>query len=480
NIDFVNDSSTASAAKNVTVLVAGNGLTSADTVSGINVFEAGGNVQFAGTSIAAQNVTTVAADGSITVSDGTNSLVFQSDSLLPVELLGVNVNATSKIISLSVRGIVPAWTLNTNQERLIDSISNAPSGTVAKDLRTFIGSQSDPLRSINQALPALNSALFQISQRNVVRFNRSNYDRLRFLNDNRPKRYMDILLGQSDPCSSAGCSSGFNAWFEGFGDFLQQDDTALIQGYRANIGGFHLGLDKRISRSWIAGLGFSGSYADMKTNDRLQNGTLDQSLITAYGSFTTDDDWTFSASAGYSYNNYEIERNIVNFANLQSRHHANQWFTAFEVAKKLRFDSFDVQSYFAFDYIGIDENAYNEKTGGQLMSTVHDNQNDSYLQTIGVRLGRTVRLENGGIINPALNLGWVYDYGKGNVFTAARYTGGNTFTIIGNPVAKNRLRIGTSLDAKVRHNITIFGRYDGELSNNFTAHIGQAGINITF
>ncbi|MDR3232992.1 MAG: hypothetical protein LBT46_04910, partial [Planctomycetaceae bacterium] len=39
NIDFVNDSSTASAAKNVTVLVAGNGLTSADTVSGINVFE---------------------------------------------------------------------------------------------------------------------------------------------------------------------------------------------------------------------------------------------------------------------------------------------------------------------------------------------------------------------------------------------------------------------------------------------------------
>ncbi|MDR1923673.1 MAG: autotransporter outer membrane beta-barrel domain-containing protein, partial [Planctomycetaceae bacterium] len=286
-----------------------------------------------------------------------------------------------------------------------------------------------------------------------------------------------------DSCNSAGSfglcgGSHYNTWFEGFGNFLRQSNTNALQGYRANSGGFNLGIDRQINKYTIVGFSFGGAYTDIKTNNRTQWGDVEQYLFAVYSSRTFGD-VTLSLSGGYAHSEYKLTRNPGG-TQLDSKHDGDQFFASFEIAEKIRYATYDLTPFLAFDYINLDEEGYGERdAGGGVQNTIKGQDSDSYLQTLGVRIGRT-RYVNGWIVNPSLTAGWVHDYGSSNIYTTAQYTGGQQFTIKGAPMNKNRGLFGVNLNVAVSPNLTLFGRYDGEFSSKFQVQTAQAGLNYKF
>jgi uncharacterized protein with beta-barrel porin domain len=492
----------------VSVLVGNSGDLYVDDLASTQIiFEStgSGKIQLGSNDITVGD-TSVGNDGKITIAAGNHKIVIENEYELDLEK--ATVGAGSQTLSLTAKGtIVPLPTdVTPNQLAVYESLDHSSLGSFANQLQYDLHNQpvAERKAALEALLPTVNSALFVATQRNVVTANRSIYNRLHSL-QNRPVRYANnslprpIMLGQScDPCEPVSCEQvecdpcdpcnsfgGFgncsiaDAWFEGFGDFLRQSSTNTLQGYRANTGGFNLGIDKRYSRNTILGIGFGSAYADIKTNDHSQWGDVEQYVFSVYGSRSWDD-LTFSFSSGYAYSDYKLTRN-PGAAKVTSKHDGDQYFAAFELAKKTRFGRYEMTPFYAIDFIRLEEGAYNEYTTGHNAAARIDAQNsNSYLQTLGVRFGRAKKW-NGWLVKPVVTAGWVHDYGSGNIYTTAQYTGsGSKFTIKGASVNKNRALVGINLNIVTSPNVTVYGGYNGEFADQFQVQTAQIGLNYSF
>jgi uncharacterized protein with beta-barrel porin domain len=495
NIKFASD-----AVGKVKVIVGNSGdLTVNDSEEKHTVFQAGGTIQLGAQDIN-DNTWVAAADNTITIDDsasggsGDHKIVFSGVS--GIELQQAKV-INSKQLELTAMGtIVPLPSdITPNQLAFFNSLDEVRDlGTFANYLKASLWeSGTVDKAALEAALPTVNSALFVASQRNVVSANRSIYNRLHFLQDAQPRlggfaNGETIFRGQNSACDPCGSVSDprnsrnsltANAWFEGFGDFLRQSNTGTLQGYRSNVGGFNLGVDQRINRYTILGIGFGGAYADMKTNDHSQWGDVEQYIFSLYGSRSWDN-WTFSFAGGYAYSDYDLTRHPVG-VEIRSNHNGDQYFASFELAQKLRFAKYDLTPFYALDFVRLEEEGYDEYTTGSnaLASSIDAQNTNSYLQTIGVKFGRSRRW-HGWIVNPSVTAGWVHDYGAGNIYTTAQYAGGSRFTIKGAAINKNRGLIGANLSIATSPNLTIFGGYNGEFAGHFQVQTAQAGLNYAF
>jgi uncharacterized protein with beta-barrel porin domain len=480
-------------------VVVGNEDLSFDATKEHTVFEATGGTLRLGTADLNNNeVANVDADNKITIADTTgHSIEFRGADGIALEK--ATVKSLSKELSLTATGtVVPMPTLTPNQTEVYNSLDGADPGKFANSLKAYVSRGNDDERraALEAALPTINSALFVASQRNVVTANRSIYNRLQFL-QNRSARYsgfsrpQTVLLGQSsdcDPCEPVACdpcnpcdssNSKIDAWFEGFGNFLRQSNTNTLQGYRANVGGFNLGIDKQLDRRTILGVSFGGAYADLKTNDRTQWGDVEQYLFSVYGSRTWDK-WTFSFSSGYAFSDYNLTRHPGN-VKINSKHDGDQYFAAFELAQKLRFNGYDLMPFYAIDFTRLEEGAYTEynTTTNAVAANIDAQHSNSYLQTLGVKFGRVGKWR-GWLLKPVVTAGWVHDYGSGNIYTTAQYDGGSKFTIKGASVHKNRALIGINFNIITSPNLTIYGGYNGEFANQFQTQTAQIGLNYAF
>jgi uncharacterized protein with beta-barrel porin domain len=498
NINFAADGNTQA----VQVAVGNSGKFYVDDGEKTNtVFEATGEIQLNGTAIAIDNHT--ADNNKITIDDDSDHKIVFS-GVNGINLQSADVLNGSKELTLTAKGtyIPLPSNITPNQKSLYDSLDTADDiSTFANRLKAYISlSDGDAaqLAAIEAALPTVNSALFVASQRNVVSANRSISNRLHFLQDRQPRvsgfalRDGDVIFrgqnsacdpcGVYDPCGSfTGLGNGSltaNTWFEGFGDFLRQSNTDHLQGYRSNVGGFNLGVDQQLNRHLILGVSFGGAYADMKTNDLSQWGNVEQYLFSIYGSRSWDD-WTFSFSGGYAYSDYDLTRHPGN-VEIRSEHNGDQYFASFELARKMRFAKYDLTPFYALDFIRLEEEGYDERDAfNTVVSSIDAQNSDSYLQTIGVKFGRSRRW-HGWIVNPTVTAGWVHDYGSGNVYTTAQYAGGSKFTIKGAAINKNRGLIGANLNIATSPNLTIYGGYNGEFAGRFQVQSVQAGLNYMF
>ncbi|MDR1925255.1 MAG: autotransporter outer membrane beta-barrel domain-containing protein [Planctomycetaceae bacterium] len=504
SIDFVSNGAGQSTDKVSVLVTNSDDLYIDENATDITVFEAHDKLKIAGTVITNNTAETATGDTGETkiafTDDGGNTLEFEGVGL---DLTEAKVTNNSTQLKLSAVGtVVPLSNdLTPNQRILYDSLASNP-GTFANsllfDILSLREDEAKLRAALEAALPTVNSALFAASQRNVVLSNRSNFNRLHFLQSARTRHSPNlndaITLGQSyepiyewgdscDLCDSVGSfgrchGSHYNAWFEGFGNFLHQSNTDSIQGYRANTGGFNLGIDRQTSKYTVVGFSFGGAYTDMKTKDRTQWGDVEQYLFSVYSSHTHCN-VTIALSGGYAHSEYKLSRNPGG-TQLDSKHCGDQFFASFEIAAKMSYVTFDLTPFLAFDYINLDEGAYNELDAAKVaQSRINSQNSDSYLQTLGVRIGRT-KYVNGRIVNPSIIAGWVHDYGNGNIYTTAKYEGGQQFTIQGAPMNKNRGLFGVGLDVALSPNLSLFSRYDGEFSKNSQIQTAQAGLNYKY
>ena len=289
-----------------------------------------------------------------------------------------------------------------------------------------------------------------------------------------------IYLAQTEPCAPV-CSDlrawKHDIWFEGFGNFTNQWGTPRFQGYSGETWGVNLGVERKIGRDMVFGVGFSGAFGTMRTADRMSRGENDSYLFTLYGAATRED-WTLSGAVGFSFIDYGMER-FTDFDRFRSSHNGNLFTGSFMLSRSFKLDQSRLTPFIGFNFINLREDEFSE--------TITDEEflfgpktTTALMQTLGVRLSGEQKLQNGWIISPSVSAGWLHDYGSGYLSTVASHGGGPAFVIDGASRNPDRAVLGFSLGTQIGSRLNVFASYNGELSPSYSTQTGQLGVNVAF
>ena len=339
-------------------------------------------------------------------------------------------------------------------------------------------SQSQLVEALNELDPVGLSLADIFVQNAVSKFNRTNYDRLRYLQNlygNGNGTYRGQDCNPCDPCSVFGRKSGRELWFQGLADWMDQKKTD-INGYSADTYGFALGIDSRVSNRTVFGVGFGGSFTNAKMYAGLGNAKADSYLLSLYGSHKIDA-LTVSGTVGYAFSNLESNRFAPKLGgNAKGVRDAETVFAGIELARRFGNRNGYTTPFIAYDYVSYSEEAFKE-TGNLINMNVAKKNVAGHLQTLGVRFGREM-----GAFKPELTAGWLHDYGVGTVRTAGAFMVDNTVPFMVNGVSrhKDRALFGVKADVTLSPRTNLFVRYDGEWAKDYNTQYLSAGLGLVF
>ncbi|MDR0522598.1 MAG: autotransporter outer membrane beta-barrel domain-containing protein, partial [Planctomycetaceae bacterium] len=105
----------------------------------------------------------------------------------------------------------------------------------------------------------------------------------------------------------------------------------------------------------------------------------------------------------------------------------------------------------------------------------------AYLQTLGAKFGGTFVSGGGRLVKPEFSLGWLHDYGAGNLYQTVGFAaGGPQAVLFGTSRNTNRFVLGANIEAELSRRTTVFLRYDGEFADNYNGQYLTGGFNVKF
>ncbi|MDR0703476.1 MAG: autotransporter domain-containing protein [Planctomycetaceae bacterium] len=402
-----------------------------------------------------------------------------------IGVLGYSVNTDNKAtrnITLSLAAVSPAAVayLNGNQRAVLQGIANAEvfDGIYAynKETRGAV---------IDQTMPMIQTAMPFLTERSVTQFNLATFDRLRFLREPLAltDREINAYRGTSRRLAHIHSRNNY-LWFQNFGDFIRMNANNGAPEFQVNSYGFSVGVDRGINYHSSVGLGMGGYFSDLNANNIYQKGDVGSYLISLYGNWVNDDHWMITGSTGFVFSSYELTRNAPTFdAALNSSHSGTTLFASIEGSKKILFGKYEVSPYLGADLIWLCEEGYREHalTGlPSLALNVKSQSTFSVLSTAGIRLGRSMRLLGGNIVNPSLYAAWIHNWTESDIATTASFFGEPSFKIHGASMNRDRAQLGVNLNMTLNKRTDMFARFNAELATRYSDLSFHLGIRFGF
>ena len=275
--------------------------------------------------------------------------------------------------------------------------------------------------------------------------------------------------------------SAFNSglWLEGLGAYTNRDDKDGMLGFNGETYGFGVGYDRRISRNFLLGMAFGGTYSTKKVRHDMETSKSDNYIGSLYGCFDSGP-WSLSLSGGYASANIRSHRVVQSIGTADGKRNGNTWFASTELAYRLDGRKCYLTPFYRFDFVGYHEDDYTE-TGQNINMAISSRNDTGLLQTVGFRIGTQFTNAVDWKIIPEVTAGWIHDYGDGEVTTTAQFVqGGPAFVLNGLSRVKERALVGLGLNVVVTPQFNVFARYDGELASCFCSHTGQVGMYLYF
>ncbi len=294
--------------------------------------------------------------------------------------------------------------------------------------------------------------------------------------------------------------NGVGVWAQELGSHMRQDERKGIRGYKANLFGTTIGVDKLIDRH--VRMGLAGSYGWARVNSK-QPGSpshdMDAFQAAVYGSFDSlnlcearklgknsreavrnqgDDFWYVDGMLAFTQNNYDSRREIwltpANKRVAKADHYGQQYSTNFETGYTFTFEktkNLEVTPFASLGYNFLYMNKYKEKGAGALNLTVDGEGYHQLEQGLGMKLAYPVVSKKMGTFIPSIKAAWLYDYIGDRFQTTASFAGGGlSFDTIGAKPAKNGMIFGAELAFLNKGNVTLTGNWDCEVKDQFLSN----------
>ncbi|HEV2503260.1 MAG TPA: autotransporter domain-containing protein, partial [Mesorhizobium sp.] len=129
-------------------------------------------------------------------------------------------------------------------------------------------------------------------------------------------------------------------------------------------------------------------------------------------------------------------------------------------------------------YVNVHSNGFAEQ-GGASAPTLHSGSNDNTLTTLGIRAATDFDI---GAAKATVRgmIGWRHAYGDVTPTVSQAFTGSNTFTIAGAPIAKDAAVIEAGLDFAIAPQATLGISYHGQVGSKTGDHGVRADLNVKF
>lgn len=286
---------------------------------------------------------------------------------------------------------------------------------------------------------------------------------------------------------SAGCEGlqGFEAWGQGFGEYLRQDPRGTSNGYRAVVWGTAIGGDIPAFNNRVR-MGLSGGYAQSGINSKDNSGKtdIDSYQGTLYAGYAdVENPYYLNGAFSFAYNKYDSLRHvavgtIMRTAN--SDYDGQQYSVLLDGGYTFKSGEFGITPMASLQYERLHLEGYTENNAGALNLHVNSQNYDMLQSGLGMKIERPFKTETGTII-PEIHAKWLYDFiGDRQETTSTFSGGGGSFATNGFDPAQHSLNAGAKITLIANNNWALETNYDFEYKEDFTAHTGWADVRYKF
>ena len=282
------------------------------------------------------------------------------------------------------------------------------------------------------------------------------------------------------------CLEGAGIWAQGLGDYADQTERGLSNGYTATSYGVTAGADILTCNDSIR-VGIGSGFGQTFINSRDFSGNTDINSIPAsiYGEYR-DSNHPFYIDAAFTfiYNMYNGSRQVTAGPTItrtaDAEYDGEQYSGYLEGGYSFFYKTLRLTPLVSFQYMHLHTSSYTETDAGALDLNVGSQDYDMAQTGLGAKLGYPVDTKYGTLL-PDLHFKWLYDWIGDNQATTASFTGGGTsFGTNGFAPAQSGFDFGAKLDFKTKYNVTVGLDYDFLFKDDYYEQYGTVTARYTF
>jgi fibronectin-binding autotransporter adhesin len=275
-------------------------------------------------------------------------------------------------------------------------------------------------------------------------------------------------------------SDRFAVWGQGFGGFGRTEGDGNAGTLSRSTGGLMLGADMAVLDTLRVGVLAGYSHSRFDVNSRLSSGESDNYHLGLYGG----GQWgAFGLRLGASYTWHDVTTSrTVAFAGfgdvLRSDSDAGTAQVFGEVGYRFDVGRIALEPFAGLAYVSLHSDGIREIGGAAALSGRGDDTNIGY-STLGLRASTNLSL-NGTELTLRGALGWRHAFGDVDPATTLAFSGSNSFTVAGLPIARDSALVETGLDFAIGKSTTLGLSYTGQLATDARDHAFKANLAVKF
>jgi outer membrane autotransporter protein len=292
--------------------------------------------------------------------------------------------------------------------------------------------------------------------------------------------------GSDDPaCAGIGAAAdsvsyeGLGVYFSGGYEYKDKTRTNFELGFTSNSVGPTVGADYRIADNAVLGAAFNYMHAFGDYDGGFGDFDTDTFTLFVYGSYNPTDQSFIDASLGFGYKLFDTDHlNPMGGGSVKGNTDGFDFTADLTGGYDFSFQALTVGPRLGLHYKRSELYGYTE-TGGGVLTTYHDQVDDSLTGTVGVQATYAISTSF-GIVVPNLSAEYVREFlDDRETYTAT--VGAFTFDYKGDQPDRNHFNVGGGVVVVLPDGVIPFINYEAELANYLQeTHTVTAGVRLEY
>jgi outer membrane autotransporter protein len=285
-------------------------------------------------------------------------------------------------------------------------------------------------------------------------------------------------VGKAPPPPAYQPGPCWGVWANGWGDFVNIDDTSSAKGYRFTTGGMSAGIDYRITNHLAVGLfgGYSHTWADLRPG----NVDVDTGRGGLYATYFDPTGWWVNAGVWGGYNSYSTSRQAL-LGPANGSTDGYEFSTFGDAGYNIQCGDLSFGPVVGMQYTTAHIGGFTEH-GSLVPLDVHSDSEDSLRTEAGAQATYNWHLGKILVI-PGLKLAWEHEfkYSTLPITVSAPALGGATATFTGPNLGHDSLLINANMAIQITPRIQATIGYDGQVArDHYSSHAVTGTFSYSF
>ncbi|MDQ8698471.1 autotransporter domain-containing protein [Hyphomicrobium sp. LHD-15] len=244
--------------------------------------------------------------------------------------------------------------------------------------------------------------------------------------------------------------------------------------------GIVAGADYALSRDTLFGFALGGGQSSFGVSSGLGSGEADMLQTGVFGKQTMGAGYVFAGLA-YTFQDVTTNRTVTvsGVDDLKAKFDANTFGGRVEGGYRYATPFVGITPYAALQVTQINLPGYEESagSGSDAFSLDYESNHTTITRTeLGARFDREFKLDD-ALLTLRSRIAWAHDEGNDSLVSASFLSlPGSAFTVNGAVPSKDLALVSAGAEVKWQNNLSVFGTFEGEFSENTSGYAGKGAV----